>query len=60
LNINDPEEFKKMVELSHHIHKDTIEKFDGSICGEHGDGRVRAEFLKEMYGEEMYSLYLYK
>lgn len=57
LNINDPEEFRKMVELSDHIHKEVINKFDGSICGEHGDGRVRAEFLKEMYGEEIYSLF---
>ncbi|RYX94155.1 FAD-binding protein, partial [bacterium] len=58
LNVNDPEEFQKMIELSDHIHKEVIHKFDGSICGEHGDGRVRAEFLREMYGEEMYSLFL--
>lgn len=58
LNLSDPEEFQKMVELSHKIHKDTIEKFNGSICGEHGDGRVRAEFLKDMYGEEMYDLFI--
>lgn len=57
LNINDPEEFRKMVELSEHIHKEVIHRFNGSICGEHGDGRVRAEFLREMYGEEMYSLF---
>lgn len=57
LNINDPEEFQKMIELSDHIHKEVINKFDGSICGEHGDGRVRAEFLREMYGNEMYSLF---
>jgi FAD/FMN-containing dehydrogenase/Fe-S oxidoreductase len=58
LNINDPEEFQKMVELSEHIHREVINRFDGSICGEHGDGRVRAEFLKEMYGDEMYSLFM--
>ena len=58
LNISDPEEFQKMIELSDQIHKEVIQKFNGSICGEHGDGRVRAEFLKEMYGEEMYSLFL--
>ncbi len=57
LNISDPEEFQKMIDLSEQIHKEVIHKFDGSICGEHGDGRVRAEFLKEMYGEEMYSLF---
>ncbi|MFN8575590.1 MAG: FAD-binding and (Fe-S)-binding domain-containing protein [Candidatus Sericytochromatia bacterium] len=58
LNINDPEEFQKMVDLSENIHREVINRFDGSICGEHGDGRVRAEFLKEMYGDEMYSLFI--
>ncbi len=57
LNVNDPEEFKKMVELSQQIHNEVITRFNGSICGEHGDGRVRAEFLKDMYGEELYSLF---
>ncbi len=57
LNINDPEEFRQMVELSQKIHTEVIEKFNGSICGEHGDGRVRAEFLREMYGDELYSLF---
>lgn len=57
LNISDPVEFQKMVDLSEHIHREVINKFNGSICGEHGDGRVRAEFLKEMYGEKMYSLF---
>lgn len=58
LNISDPEEFQKMIDLSESIHREVIQRFDGSICGEHGDGRVRAEFLKEMYGEEMYSLFV--
>ncbi|MBC7475658.1 MAG: 4Fe-4S dicluster domain-containing protein, partial [Candidatus Sericytochromatia bacterium] len=57
LNISDPEEFKKMVDLSHQIHHEVITKFNGSICGEHGDGRVRAEFLEDMYGSEIYSLF---
>ncbi|MFN8672756.1 MAG: FAD-binding and (Fe-S)-binding domain-containing protein [Candidatus Sericytochromatia bacterium] len=57
LNINDPVEFQKMIELSEKIHKEVIAKFDGSICGEHGDGRVRAEFLRDMYGDDMYFLF---
>jgi FAD/FMN-containing dehydrogenase/Fe-S oxidoreductase len=31
-----------------------VKKYGGSLSGEHGDGRVRAPFIKEMYGEEIY------
>ena len=31
-----------------------VKKYRGSLSGEHGDGRVRAAFLKEFYGEEVY------
>ncbi|MBN4054074.1 FAD-binding oxidoreductase [Nitrospira defluvii] len=57
LNINDPTDFKNMVALSREIHQTVIERFDGSLCGEHGDGRVRAEFLKDLYGPELYNLF---
>ncbi|GJL69133.1 MAG: hypothetical protein NPIRA06_17680 [Nitrospirales bacterium] len=33
-------------------------KFDGSICGEHGDGRIRAETVRLMYGEEVYQIFV--
>lgn len=29
----------------------------GSTCGEHNDGRLRAPYLKELYGEEIYELF---
>lgn len=32
-----------------------VKKYKGSLSGEHGDGRVRAPFIKEMYGERIYS-----
>ena len=57
LNLNDPSDFAKMVALSHEIHRTVIERFNGSLCGEHGDGRVRAEFLKDLYGPELYDLF---
>ena len=37
---------------------DLVIKYGGSISGEHGDGRVRAPFLKQMYGPEIYQLFL--
>lgn len=57
LNLNDPVDFKKMTDLYHEIHQVVIDRFDGSLCGEHGDGRVRAELLKGLYGPEMYALF---
>ncbi|MFQ5598712.1 MAG: FAD-binding and (Fe-S)-binding domain-containing protein, partial [Nitrospiria bacterium] len=57
LNVNDPNDFNAMIELSREIHQVVMERFDGSLCGEHGDGRVRAEFLKSLYGPELYGLF---
>jgi FAD/FMN-containing dehydrogenase/Fe-S oxidoreductase len=31
-----------------------VKKYNGSLSGEHGDGRVRAPFIKEMYGDRIY------
>ena len=33
-----------------------VKKYDGSLSGEHGDGRVRAEFIPLMIGEQNYEL----
>lgn len=33
-----------------------VKKHRGSISGEHGDGRLRGEFIKMLYGEETYEL----
>lgn len=33
-----------------------VKKYDGSLSGEHGDGRLRGEFIKQMIGEKNYSL----
>lgn len=33
-----------------------VKKFRGSLSGEHGDGRLRGEFLPQMIGEENYQL----
>ncbi|SEQ68868.1 FAD-binding and (Fe-S)-binding domain-containing protein [Neolewinella agarilytica] len=35
-----------------------VKKYGGSLSGEHGDGRVRAPFLPEMLGPEVYQLLL--
>ena len=33
-----------------------VKKYHGSLSGEHGDGRLRGEFIPLMYGQEVYQL----
>ncbi|MEO1260640.1 MAG: FAD-linked oxidase C-terminal domain-containing protein [Bacteroidota bacterium] len=50
---------KKDVDLFREITTSTarlVKKYQGSLSGEHGDGRVRAEFLPIMIGEKNYQL----
>jgi FAD/FMN-containing dehydrogenase/Fe-S oxidoreductase len=58
LDVNDREEFSRMVEGYRAIHETVLSRFGGSICGEHGDGRVRAEFVRRMFGEDLYGLFV--
>jgi len=34
-----------------------VKKYSGSLSGEHGDGRLRGEFIKQMVGEKNYELF---
>ncbi|MBQ0005912.1 MAG: FAD-binding protein, partial [Alistipes sp.] len=34
-----------------------VKKHHGSLSGEHGDGRLRGEFIPIMYGEHIYSIF---
>jgi FAD/FMN-containing dehydrogenase/Fe-S oxidoreductase len=55
LNLKDP----KDVELFHTIALETakiVKKYRGSLSGEHGDGRLRGEFIPLMVGEHNYGL----
>ena len=50
---------KKDVKLFREITESTarlVKKYKGSLSGEHGDGRVRAEFIPIMVGEKNYGL----
>src|SRR5450432_691084 len=33
-----------------------VKRYNGSLSGEHGDGRLRGEFIKQMVGEKNYQL----
>ncbi len=49
----DVEEFYKISEASAKL----VKKYQGSLSGEHGDGRVRAAFIPLMVGEKNYELF---
>ncbi|HNW76142.1 MAG TPA: FAD-linked oxidase C-terminal domain-containing protein [Bacteroidales bacterium] len=55
LNLKDPAD----VELFHTIALESarlVKKYRGSLSGEHGDGRLRGEFIPLMIGEKNYAL----
>lgn len=55
LNLKDPAD----VELFRKIAEDTaalVKKYKGSLSGEHGDGRLRGQFIPFMLGEHNYRL----
>jgi len=55
LNLKDPEH----VQLFHDIALESaklVKKYRGSLSGEHGDGRLRGEFIPMMVGERNYEL----
>ena len=58
LDVNDQHDYQKMVQGYHEIHRTVLDRFGGSICGEHGDGRVRAEYVAAMFGPELYELFV--
>ncbi|MHB8543766.1 MAG: FAD-binding and (Fe-S)-binding domain-containing protein [Leptospirales bacterium] len=58
LDLREPGAFDRLLTISRTIHRVVIEKFEGIPCGEHGEGRVRAEFLPEVYGPEVYRMFL--
>ena len=55
LNLKDPAD----IEIYYGIAKDIaalVKKYRGSLSGEHGDGRLRGEFIPFMFGEKTYQL----
>ncbi len=55
LNLKDPEDVRKFRAIATDTAK-LVKKFRGSFSGEHGDGRVRGEFIPLMVGEKNYQL----
>jgi len=57
MNVREEKTIETLLRISRTIHKEAIGRFEGVPCGEHGEGRVRAEFLPLVYGAEIYSLF---
>ncbi len=50
---SDRKEFRAIATASAQL----VKKYNGSLSGEHGDGRVRAEFIPMMVGDKNYQLF---
>ncbi len=53
LNLSDVKDREKMINIAKDVSK-IVKKYKGSLSGEHGDGRIRAPFLQEQFGNTVY------
>jgi len=56
LNLKDPEDVKLFRKIAEDTAK-VVKKYKGSLSGEHGDGRLRGEFIPTMLGDHNYQLF---
>lgn len=56
LNLKDAGDVRKMRAIAEEI-KDLVIEFGGALSGEHGDGMLRAEFNRELFGETLYEAF---
>ena len=57
MNLSEPGSMERLLHISQNIHRTVIDRFEGVPCGEHGEGRVRAEFLPSVYGPDVYQMF---
>jgi len=55
INLKDPEGVKMFRTIGREI-AHLVKKYNGSLSGEHGDGRVRGEFIPIILGEKNYQM----
>ena len=55
INIKEAEGKRKFHEVAYQTAL-LVKKYKGSLSGEHGDGRLRGEFIQLLYGNEVYAL----
>ncbi len=55
LNLKDPKDVDKFEQIATDI-AHLVKKYNGSLSGEHGDGRLRGQFIPLMMGDKVYAL----
>jgi len=56
MNLASASDRKKVFELMNDFYRMVID-LGGSTCGEHNDGRLRAPYLKRLYGDVLYGVF---
>lgn len=56
LNLQTEADRERLRSVSETIHEVVLD-MGGAVSGEHGDGRLRSEYLPEMYGETLYEAF---
>ncbi|MEM6396861.1 MAG: FAD-linked oxidase C-terminal domain-containing protein [Bacteroidota bacterium] len=56
LDLKKTDDREAFYDISHDVAK-LVKKYNGSLSGEHGDGRVRAPFIELMVGPEVYGYF---
>ncbi len=56
LNLKKHDDVRLFKQIAEEV-ADLVKKYGGSLSGEHGDGRVRAEFIEKMVGKANYELF---
>jgi FAD/FMN-containing dehydrogenase/Fe-S oxidoreductase len=56
LNLKDPDDVRLFKTFAYETAL-LVKKYKGSLSGEHGDGRLRGEFIPLMYGDIVYTLF---
>jgi FAD/FMN-containing dehydrogenase/Fe-S oxidoreductase len=56
LNLKDPEDVRRMRRIAEEV-TDLVLEFGGSLSGEHGDGLVRSEWNRKLFGETVYQAF---
>lgn len=55
LNLKDPRDIERAQGIAQDV-AELVNKFKGSLSGEHGDGRLRGPFVEQALGSEIYAL----
>ncbi len=58
MDLSDPKQRQLIPELAEKVYS-LVFQFKGSMSGEHNDGLIRSPFLKQMYGDEVYNLFVH-